>query len=343
MNTQSFTIFTSLLLLSIGPLHAQIPDDWTGGWGDRAKAAIGEYVSDEDIEKAKDSAKKLTKSSRDLYDEFLQEIQDLEIKKIIDPVDEPDDAVVDVVEDDVPEAEEGRVIVADLYDKDRLRDLLEQEFIVANTQKLTIQFKSKSKAQKDALIKSIEKFFAKTYIFKSTRIYSTPKGITISGQWDSAIYLAKAYQGVYPMSKLNEREKEAISLLKKQLPAIIKNKSSDYDKALAIHDWLVTHVNYQKKELHQTAEQAIVKGYGVCAGYARAYTVMLGAVGIPSTVILGNKHAWNFVRADGKWMHVDVTWDDGHTPDNNNIIYTFFGLNHEEMTLVHSQLRLVVR
>ena len=59
-----------------------------------------------------------------------------------------------------------------------------------------------------------------------------------------------------------------------------------------------------------TAYGAIVEGYAVCDGYAKAYNDLLSRVGVTATIVEGRKplhlgdnpqpHAWSCVTIDGK-------------------------------------------
>ena len=53
---------------------------------------------------------------------------------------------------------------------------------------------------------------------------------------------------------------------------------------------------------------------GICEDYADTFNVMCARMGIPCIGISGwgggGNHAWNLVYIDGKWTHVDVTFDD---------------------------------
>lgn len=95
---------------------------------------------------------------------------------------------------------------------------------------------------------------------------------------------------------------------------------SDYEKSRVIHDRLISNTDYIQSGAHQSAYGAIVAGKAVCAGYARAYKVLLDAVGIQSYYLTGTSadpnsgksvnHSWNAVKLDGSWYYSDVTWDD---------------------------------
>ena len=94
----------------------------------------------------------------------------------------------------------------------------------------------------------------------------------------------------------------------------------DIQKALLLHDYLVQSCDYDivAKEgndrtcLARTAYSALVRGRAVCEGYAMAYRYLLNAAGIVSDVAVSDSmnHIWNYVRIQGRWYHVDVTYDD---------------------------------
>lgn len=82
--------------------------------------------------------------------------------------------------------------------------------------------------------------------------------------------------------------------------------------ARALHDYLAQHVSYDESLEKYDAYTAFVEGSAVCQGYSLAYGAMLKKAGIPfeyakSTAM---NHMWNVIQIDGKWYHVDVTWDD---------------------------------
>lgn len=120
----------------------------------------------------------------------------------------------------------------------------------------------------------------------------------------------------------------------------VKREWSDYDKALYLHDYIAKHVTYQKTANDQTAYGALVEGKAVCAGYARAYQVLLHAVGIPSFIALGTSrgigHAWNYVCLDGVYYQTDVTWDDQYNGDSTYIFYTYFNMSDAQMKIDHT-------
>lgn len=95
------------------------------------------------------------------------------------------------------------------------------------------------------------------------------------------------------------------------------------DKEKIVHDFLVQNVRYASDFYDLRAhgiEGALIDGFAVCEGYARAFKLLCDAVEIPCIMISGSatdsngiteSHAWNIVRRNKRNYHVDVTWNCG--------------------------------
>lgn len=106
----------------------------------------------------------------------------------------------------------------------------------------------------------------------------------------------------------------------------VSEDMSDIEVALALHDYLVRELDYDYQselavsngeledfpEADCTAAGALLNRTAVCQGYAQAYSNLLQRWGIESYIVTSRpmNHSWNLVCMDGKWYHVDVTWDD---------------------------------
>lgn len=118
--------------------------------------------------------------------------------------------------------------------------------------------------------------------------------------------------------------------------ALIKPGDSDFAKILKIHDWIVKNVSYgMSTPYYDFAVGALGNRKAVCAGYAQCNQFLLGQVGIESVYIAANTgkkepHAWNLVKFDGHWFHVDCTWDRG-LGVNPNVNHTYFMLSDAEL------------
>lgn len=106
----------------------------------------------------------------------------------------------------------------------------------------------------------------------------------------------------------------------------VTSDMSEFEKALALHDELVLHSSYL---LDTDVYDLMVKKQGRCYGYAEAYSYLLAKVGIKSEEVISDdmNHQWNKVRIDGKWYHVDVTWDDPTPNKDGQVLHTYFLLS----------------
>lgn len=95
---------------------------------------------------------------------------------------------------------------------------------------------------------------------------------------------------------------------------------TDYERLTAIYSWICRNVTYDSINLNDgdytlkyTAYAALVNKTAVCQGYAVLLYRLALMAGIEARVVTGTAnnggHAWNIVKLDGKWYHVDATWD----------------------------------
>lgn len=116
---------------------------------------------------------------------------------------------------------------------------------------------------------------------------------------------------------------------------------TDYEKEKFIHDYLAATVEYDMNApMNQSAYSVMGYGRSVCAGYARAFQLMMQNLGIPCyycTGFAGEDHAWNIILLDGKYYNVDVTWD-----DTNPLTYDYFNKTDAEFSDTHVRTGLSV-
>lgn len=103
------------------------------------------------------------------------------------------------------------------------------------------------------------------------------------------------------------------------LQQIITPGMNNHQKVKVIHDWVVLNLKYDNTYSKYTAYEGLQSGAAVCQGYSLlTYKLLLGA-GIPNKIVEGTakpeggvtqSHAWNLVQLDGRWYHLDTTWDD---------------------------------
>jgi len=90
--------------------------------------------------------------------------------------------------------------------------------------------------------------------------------------------------------------------------------STEYGQLEYINKYLIDNVRYgsgdSESDWGQTTYETIMLGNAVCGGYTAAVQDLCFLLGIPSIILRGNKHVWNYVYVDGQWKMLDVTWND---------------------------------
>lgn len=144
------------------------------------------------------------------------------------------------------------------------------------------------------------------------------------------------------LDHIKEDEREVLVNLAEK---ITKGLDSDYDKLLAIHNWVTDNIyydydayrtgNYVKTDAYGTYEN----GKSVCQGYAELTLALCRAVGIPTRLVSGyalgigtsgiwdenslyniSNHAWNEAFIDNRWVILDTTWDTFNRYENGRFI-----------------------
>ncbi|MDF2837325.1 MAG: transglutaminase domain protein [Paenibacillus sp.] len=129
------------------------------------------------------------------------------------------------------------------------------------------------------------------------------------------------------------------------LAEIVTPDMSDHEKVKAIHDWVVTHVEYDQSLSYYTAYEAVTLGKAVCQGYSLLGYRMLEKAGLDVLIAEGSvntgEHAWNMVKLDGVWYHLDMTWDDPVGADADAPIrYAYYLQTDEELRRDHKWTRV---
>ncbi|MWV47340.1 transglutaminase [Paenibacillus sp. HJL G12] len=130
------------------------------------------------------------------------------------------------------------------------------------------------------------------------------------------------------------------------LGSIIKPGMNDHEKVKAIHDWIVLHLKYDETLQKYTAYDGLNSGSTVCQGYSLLTYKMLKEAGITNRIVEGTAaprdtgisqlHAWNLVLLDGKWYHLDTTWDDPAPDKAGEIGIGYYLRTDKQMRKDHS-------
>lgn len=160
---------------------------------------------------------------------------------------------------------------------------------------------------------------------------------------DAVAYKIKFTYG-YDSASLVQMKKETGDQVKWLTTEVFKPEMSQYDLVKSIHDYLIDHSVYAQNSSQTLVYYAygpLIKGVGVCEGYAEAARLLFDAIGIESVYVEGTagnsvRHAWNIIKIGGNWYQLDITWDDPVSSDGkNNRTYDYFNITDSEMALDH--------
>lgn len=142
--------------------------------------------------------------------------------------------------------------------------------------------------------------------------------------YDTSMIL-EAYQTGNENLLTNPMDVEVLHKCIEIISEVITEDMTDYEKELAIHDYIIEHADYDENALiysdwfTQYADQpygTLIDGNAICLGYASSFKLLLNMLGIECLFIKGDVydtyvyHAWNLVKLGTNWYAVDVTWDD---------------------------------
>ncbi|WP_051541695.1 transglutaminase domain-containing protein [Clostridium lundense] len=128
---------------------------------------------------------------------------------------------------------------------------------------------------------------------------------------------------------------------------IIKKDMNDLQKEYAIHDYIVSNTAYDYDNFIKGTVPnegyypfgILMNGKGVCNGYALTMKMLLNKVGVECEKVDGTtsegEHAWNIVKINNNYYHVDTTWDDPVPDDKNKISYQYFNMTDDEISSDH--------
>ncbi len=178
--------------------------------------------------------------------------------------------------------------------------------------------------------------------------------------------LGKSLSGGLKTTSAIKPQNKTIKSIANQLTSGLDN---DYDKLLAIHDWVSGYLYYNIDYVNDSkvapyVDTEVLKSRKVvCLGYANLFASLCRSIDIPCYVVSGyalgidstdtawnetnslldeSNHAWNEAYVNGRWIIVDTTWDsfnryeDGKMikAENNSHLYfdanpEFFSANHK--------------
>ena len=129
---------------------------------------------------------------------------------------------------------------------------------------------------------------------------------------------------LYPVYTMTGQELTAArDLYRSAVTAILSNMETAFgglprteaDTVLYLHDQLAHRYAYDTRleaRANADAYTFFRDGVGICQAYALAFLALARGAGLDAHIVVSDAmdHAWNHVRVEGAWYHVDVTRDD---------------------------------
>ena len=145
--------------------------------------------------------------------------------------------------------------------------------------------------------------------------------------FDTQTHIVNKVELVYCLTEQEKQERQAqIEKEAEGFLSCVNDIMSDYEVVLRIYENIIRLVDYdtigleRQKKTSADADKpddlrsvygVLVNKKAVCAGYAKAMQYLLNLCGIECIYVTSDTHAWNIVRLEGEYYHLDVTWGDG--------------------------------
>jgi hypothetical protein len=181
------------------------------------------------------------------------------------------------------------------------------------------------------------------------------KSVTNTFELSNNYYVYENIRNGVPIPDDRPRAKEIAGILEDIEDEVFAGSDGTaWGQTQAVHDWLVAHLDYEENTPEFSDQNgsygALVLRRTMCQGYAEAFELLLRCyTDVETTQVVGDAqgnivsedyagwigHAWNVVRLDGQWMHIDATFDDPHGNPEGAVSHFYFAQNDAVMSADH--------
>lgn len=232
---------------------------------------------------------------------------------------------------------------------EQFSDLIENALVNFDSSlNVTIENYSSSVYNLNAIMDEIFKYNPDlNFEYKGTELSALTSGNTAN------VILTFSYHD--SKENLIQKKNKIDAKITKIVNSVTNFNMSDYEKELALHDYLVNNCKYDPRVLAgnipdssddtYNAYGALINGTAVCQGYADAMYRLLKAVGIENMMVLGTvsdgvqtvDHAWNIVKIGGQCYQLDSTFDDPSYKDGgSHPTHDYFNVTDDFLSRDHT-------
>ncbi|WP_024833258.1 Ig-like domain-containing protein [Ruminiclostridium josui] len=114
------------------------------------------------------------------------------------------------------------------------------------------------------------------------------------------------------------------------IASVVTPGMTPLEKEKALHDYICNNTTYTLG-VYTGAYGVLIDKKGACDAISDTMNILLNRAGIECIKVAhgwaGGAHAWNIVKIDDKYYHLDCTWDTIYTKQNGALCYTYFNVN----------------
>lgn len=150
--------------------------------------------------------------------------------------------------------------------------------------------------------------------------------------------------GKVTINIMRNYKEEEIKLINEKVDELatqlINENDTPYNNIKRVHDYIINNVEYDTARAEygdKTYESDIAygplfQGKAVCGGYTDLMQLFLERLKIKNYRVSSEKHIWNAVYIDNKWLNLDLTWDDPVFEDGSQQLdHRFFLINTNQL------------
>ena len=136
---------------------------------------------------------------------------------------------------------------------------------------------------------------------------------------------------------------EKIKYINEEIDKIIakttNNEMSIESKIRAIHDYIITNTKYDVERNNtgssqyesNTAYGLLKEHMALCSGYSDTMAIILSRLGLQNYKVASKEHVWNAVKINDKWYHLDLTWDDPVSNQEDILDHKYFLISTKDL------------
>ncbi|HEX2925573.1 MAG TPA: leucine-rich repeat domain-containing protein, partial [Ruminiclostridium sp.] len=118
------------------------------------------------------------------------------------------------------------------------------------------------------------------------------------------------------------------------IASVVTPDMTPLQKEKALHDYICTNTTYTLG-VYTGAYGVLIDKKGACDAISDTMNILLNRAGVECIKVAhgwaGGAHAWNIVKIDGRYYHLDCTWDTVYTAKDGTLSCTYFNVNDSFM------------